>query len=64
MGKVRTVREFDSKYIFGELEYFPYQIAFGISIKYLTCKKMGWMFRFYFGPVKLWFHLRPETKEG
>ncbi len=58
MVKVRILREFRSRWIFGELEYFPYQIAFGISVKYLTCKDMGWMFRFYFGPIKFWFNLR------
>lgn len=58
--KVKIVKEFTSKRIFGELEYFPYQIAFGISIKYLECEGMGWMLRFYFGPFKLWFNLREK----
>jgi len=56
--KVKIIREFKSKHIFGEIEYFPYQIAFGISIRYLECKNMGWMFRMYFGPFKIWFNLR------
>jgi len=59
-NKVKTIKEFNSKHIFGELEYFPYQVAFGISIRYLECEGMGWMFRFYFGPIKLWFNLRKE----
>jgi len=57
-NKVKIIKEFDSKRIFGEVEFFSYQIAFGISIRYLTCKNMGWMFRFYFGPFKIWFNLR------
>jgi len=57
-NKVKIIREFNSKHIFGEMEYFPYQIAFGISIRHLECKGMGWLFRMYFGPIKLWFNLR------
>lgn len=56
--KVKTIKEFNSKRIFGEIEFFPYQIAFGISIRYLSCKGMGWLFRCYFGPFKIWFNLR------
>ena len=55
---VRKIKAIKAKHIFGEIEYFPYQIAFGISIRYLTCKNMGWLFRLYFGPIKIWFNLR------
>ena len=54
--KVKIIGEFDFQGIAGELEYFPYQIAFGISIRYLECIG-GWMFRMYFGPFKIWFNL-------
>jgi len=57
-NKVKVIKEFNSKRIFGEVEYFPYQIAFGMSIRYLTCKNMGWLCRMYFGPFKIWFNLR------
>lgn len=57
-NKVKVIKELNSKHIFGEVEYFPYQIAFGISIRHLECEGMGWMFRFYFGPFKIWFNLR------
>ena len=62
-NKVRIIKEFETKHIFGELEFFPYQIAFGISIKYMTCENMGWMFRLYFGPVKLWFNIGPKRNK-
>jgi len=58
MNKVKIVKEFNSKRIYGELEYFPYQIAFGISIRFLKCKGMGWLIRIYFAQFKLWFNLR------
>jgi hypothetical protein len=59
--KVKIIKEFDSKRIVGELVYFPYQIAFGVSIRYLECIG-GWMFRMYFGPLKLWFNLNGKQK--
>lgn len=55
---VRIIKEFKGKHIFGELVYFPYQISFGMSIRYLECEGMGWMFRMYFGPIKIWFNLK------
>jgi len=57
MKAVKVIKEFEFKRIMGELEYFPYQWAFGVSIRYLECDGMGWMFRFYFGPFKVWFNL-------
>jgi len=62
-NKVRIIKEFETKHIFGELEFFLYQIAFGISIRYMTCENMGWMFRLYFGPVKLWFNIGPKRNK-
>ena len=59
MSKVKIITEFDSKRLFGELVYFPYQWALGISVRYLECDGMGWMFRFYLGPFKIWFNLSP-----
>ena len=56
--QVKIITEFDSKHIFGELVYFPYQWALGISVRHLECDGMGWMFRFYFGPFKIWFNLK------
>jgi len=55
--KVKIIKEFEGKRILGELVYFPYQIAFGISIRHLECEGMGWLFRVYFGPIKIWFNL-------
>ena len=37
----------------GGFAYFPYQIAFGISLRWLCT---GLMFRFYFGPFKFWIN--------
>lgn len=56
--KVKIIRAFELNKFYGELEYFPYQIAFGISIRILKCKGMGWMIRIYFAQFKLWFNLR------
>ena len=53
--KVIILKEFSFKRIFGEVEFFPYQIAFGISIRYF---EDGWMFRIYLGFIKIWFNLR------
>lgn len=58
MKKVRTLKCFEYKFGYGELEYFPYQLALGLSVRYLKCDGMGWMFRVYFGPLKFWFNLR------
>ena len=62
--KVKIIREFKSSRVFGEIEYFPYQVAFGISIRCLEGEGMGWMFRFYFGPFKIWFNLRKKEQSG
>lgn len=65
LGKVRIIKEFKSRWIYGEVELFLYQVAFGVSIRYLSCKGMGWMFRIYFGPVKVWFNLhKPKDEQG
>lgn len=31
--KVKTIKEFHTKFGYGQLESFPYQCAFGISIR-------------------------------
>lgn len=36
---------------------FPYQLAFGISIRYISDMK-SIMFRIYIGPIKFWGHLK------
>ena len=56
--KVKVLKEFDTKRLFGEAQYFSYQWACGISIRYLECEGMGWMFRFYFGPFKIWLNIK------
>jgi len=55
---VKTLKILDCKFGYGEFELFIYQFALGISIRYLSCDDMGWMFRLYLGPLKLWFNLR------
>ena len=60
--KVRILKEFNFKRVFGEVEFFPYQWAFGISVRYLKCEGMGWMFRMYLGPIKIWFNLRNRKR--
>jgi len=59
--QVTVIREFGNR-IFGQLVYFPYQWAFGISIQHLQCEGMGWLFRMYFGPIKIWFNLKPQKE--
>lgn len=39
---------------------FPYQLALGISIRYLSDMK-SIMFRIYVGPIKVWGHLKIQT---
>lgn len=56
--KVKILKVFQSSFGYGELEYFPYQIAIGLSVRHLRCENMGLMFRIYFGPFKFWFNLR------
>lgn len=56
LQEVKILKEFESKRIMGEVEFFPYQVAFGISIRRLKCDNMGWMFRVYFGPIKIWIN--------
>jgi len=62
MRRVEILKHFEYKFAYGELEYFPYQSAFGLSIRYLKCDQMGWMFRVYFGPFKFWFNLREREQ--
>lgn len=62
-NRVRVLKIFDSKRLFGEFQYFSYQWAFGVSVRYLTCEGMGWMFRFYFGPFKIWVNLTEKKRE-
>jgi len=62
--KVQIIKEFHTKFGCGELVFFPYQCAFGISIRYLECESMGWMFRIYFGFIKLWFNFRKRRENN
>lgn len=57
-GKARVLKELSCGEFYGELEFIPYQTAFGFSIRNLKCKGMGQLFRLYFGPFKLWFNKR------
>lgn len=59
--KEKIIKEFESKSkrFYGELEFSPYRMGFGISSRYMTCKKMGWLFRIYLGPFKIWFTINP-----
>lgn len=43
--------------IAGGFEFFTYQLAFGISIKWWTCLKTPCL-RLYFGPFKLWLYIK------
>lgn len=56
--QVKIIKEFHTKLGDGELIFFPYQCAFGISVRYLKCEGYGWMFRIYFGFIKFWFNFR------
>ena len=58
VNKVKIIKVFELNKFYGELQYFPYQIAFGMSIRFLRCKGMGWMIRVYFAQFKFWFNLR------
>lgn len=58
INAVKIIKEFNFNRIFGQIEFFPYQIALGISVRYLKCERMGWMFRIYLGPIKVWFNLK------
>jgi len=53
--KVKIIKEFTGRKFYGELEYFPYQIAFGISIQYV--RGTGRLLRLYFGPFKVWINV-------
>ncbi len=53
--KVKIIKKCRTKHGYGEVEYFPYQFAFGISIRYFSG---GWMFRLYIGQFKIWFNLK------
>ena len=56
------IKEFKGKYHYGELQYCSHKITFGISIQHLTCKGMGWLLKFCFGPWRFWISLRQEEK--
>lgn len=58
--KARILKEFSHGESYGELEFIPYQTAFGFSIRNLKCDGMGQLFRFYFGPFKLWLNIRKD----
>lgn len=61
--KVKVIKEFHTKFGYGQLESFPYQCAFGISIRWLKCKGMGWMIRIYFGFIKFWFSFNKRKRK-
>ena len=50
-------KNFEIGKIYGGLEFFTYQLAFGASIRYLDCLESV-MVRLYLGPFKLWLNLR------
>lgn len=62
--KVKVIKEFHNRFGYGELEFFPYQYAFGISVRWLKCKGMGWLFRIYFGSFKFWFSFSKRKEES
>ena len=45
----------------GGIVIFPYQFAFGISFRYLSCLKSV-MFRIYIGPFKFWMNFRKRKR--
>lgn len=53
--RVKIIKKCRTKHGYGEVEYFPYQFAFGMSIRYFSG---GWMFRLYIGQFKIWFNLK------
>jgi hypothetical protein len=53
--KVKIIKTVNTRHGYGEVEYFSYQFAFGVSIR---CFSGGWMFRLYMGQFKIWFNLR------
>ncbi len=57
-NKVKTLKEWQH----GEVQLFPYQLAFGISFRYMSCLK-SIMFRLYIGPIKLWFNINLKLKQ-
>jgi len=54
IGKVYEY-QINTKHVFGGLELFTYQLAFGISFRILICD-YSFMLRLYFGPFKLWLN--------
>ena len=46
----------------GGLTIFLYQLAFGLSFRYLSCLKKV-MFRLYLGPFKLWLTFPKSNHE-
>ena len=46
----------------GGFQIYPYQLAAGVSIKYLSCLR-SFLFRFYLGPFKLWFNIGGEDEK-
>ena len=43
--------------LYGGFQFFPYQFAIGISIRYANCDNLG-LLRFYLGPFKLWVNYK------
>ena len=62
VSKVREL-DFDWKYLIGGFSFFPYQVAFGFSIRYwpLTFSPA---IRVYFGPFKFWCYFVKERFRG
>lgn len=47
----------------GGFDFYPYQIAFGISLRYWPCFS-GPAFRVYFGPIKIWGYVKIKDFRG
>jgi len=47
---------FEGKRTIGGIQLYPYQLAFGLSLRFLSCIN-SFMFRLYLGPIKLWISL-------
>ena len=45
------------RWFYGGLQFYAYQLAFGISLKYLDCLKSV-MIRMYFMCFKIWFNFK------
>ena len=55
----RTIKEFENDKSRGALQYFPYQFAFGITVRRLFGSNA---IRIYFGPLKFWYNWKKEDE--